>query len=78
MKILTLLIVFTIALAGCSPAQRQLRREGTSYREILESMRRSLAEKHLKDGAYSQAQVAFMIGFADQSNLPAHSNAEPV
>lgn len=52
-----------------STLQRQLKSEGTSYREILESTRRSLAEQYLKDGAYTQAQVAFMTGFADQSNF---------
>jgi len=49
--------------------QRELKSEGTSYREILESIRRSLVEQHLKDGAYTQAQIAFMTGFADQSNF---------
>ena len=52
-----------------STLQRQLKSEGTSYREILESTRRNLAEQYLKDGAYTQAQVAFMTGFADQSNF---------
>ena len=52
-----------------STLQRQLKGEGTTYREILESTRQSLAEQYLKDGAYSQAQIAFMTGFADQSNF---------
>jgi AraC-like DNA-binding protein len=52
-----------------STLQRQLKDEGTSYREILESTRRSLAKQYLKDGTYSQAQIAFMTGFADQSNF---------
>ena len=52
-----------------STLQRQLKSEGTSYREILDSTRRSLAEQYLKDGAYSQAQIAFMTGFTDQSNF---------
>ncbi len=52
-----------------STLQRQLKSEGSSYREILESTRRSLAEQYLKDGTYSQAQIAFMSGFADQSNF---------
>jgi len=52
-----------------STLQRQLKSEGTSYREILESTRQSLAEQYLKDGNYSQAQIAFMTGFADQSNF---------
>ena len=52
-----------------STLQRQLSGEGTSYRDILESTRQSLAEKYLRDGDYSQAEVAFMIGFSDQSNF---------
>ena len=52
-----------------STLQRQLSAEGTSYRDILESTRRALAERYLADGEYSQVQVAFMTGFADQSNF---------
>lgn len=52
-----------------STLQRQLGAEGTSYREILESTRQALAEKYLQDGEYTQAQVAFMVGFSDQSNF---------
>ena len=52
-----------------STLQRQLSAEGTSYREILEATRRELAERYLKEGEYSQAQIAFMVGFADQSNF---------
>jgi AraC-like DNA-binding protein len=52
-----------------STLQRQLGAEGTSYREILESTRQALAEKYLQDSEYTQAQVAFMLGFSDQSNF---------
>ena len=52
-----------------STLQRQLGAEGTSYRHILESTRRDLAEQYLKDSEYSQAQIAFMVGFTDQSNF---------
>ena len=52
-----------------STLQRQLSSEGTSYREILESTRQALAEKYLRDGNHSQAQVAFIVGFTDQSNF---------
>lgn len=52
-----------------STLQRQLSAEGTSYREILESTRRALAERYLAGGDYSQVQIAFMTGFADQSNF---------
>ncbi|MEJ2172785.1 MAG: AraC family transcriptional regulator [Woeseiaceae bacterium] len=52
-----------------STLQRQLSAEGTSYRDILETTRQALAEQYLLDDEYSQAQIAFMVGFADQSNF---------
>ena len=52
-----------------STLQRQLQSEGTNYRTVLESTRRELAEQYLRDDQYSQAQIAFMVGFADQSNF---------
>ncbi len=52
-----------------STLQRQLGAEGTSYREILDSTREALAEKYLLSGDYTQAEVAFMVGFSDQSNF---------
>jgi AraC-like DNA-binding protein len=52
-----------------STLQRQLTAEGTNYRDILESTRRSLAEHYLREGDYTQAEIAFMIGFSDQSNF---------
>ena len=52
-----------------STLQRQLVAEDTNYRRILESTRRELAEHYLKNGEYTQAQIAFMVGFADQSNF---------
>lgn len=52
-----------------STLQRQLGAEGTNYRDILESTRRNLAENYLMDGEYSQAEIAFMVGFSDQSNF---------
>lgn len=52
-----------------STLQRQLSAEGTSYRDILESTRRSLAEKYLREGDYTQAEIAYMVGFSDQSNF---------
>ena len=52
-----------------STLQRQLAAEETNYRHILESTRRDLAQHYLEDGEYTQAQIAFMIGFADQSNF---------
>lgn len=52
-----------------STLQRQLTAEGTNYRDILESTRRALAERYLRNGDYTQAEIAFMVGFSDQSNF---------
>ncbi len=52
-----------------STLQRQLGAEGTTYRNILESTRQSLAEKYLQSNDYTQAEIAFMLGFTDQSNF---------
>jgi AraC-like DNA-binding protein len=52
-----------------STLQRQLSAEGTSYRDILETTRRGLAEKYLREGGHTQAEIAYMVGFSDQSNF---------
>jgi AraC-like DNA-binding protein len=52
-----------------STLQRQLGAEGTTYRQILESTRQSLAQKYLLSDEYTQAEIAFMLGFTDQSNF---------
>lgn len=52
-----------------STLQRQLRSEGTSYRELLDDTREELARNYLHEKRYSQAQIAFMLGFSDQSNF---------
>jgi AraC-like DNA-binding protein len=52
-----------------STLQRQLSAEDTSYRVILESTRRALAKRYLDEGDHTQAQIAFMTGFSDQSNF---------
>ena len=52
-----------------STLQRQLRAEGSSFRAIQDSTRRDLAERYLRDGKLSQAEIAFLTGFGDQSNF---------
>lgn len=54
---------------SASTLQRQLQDEGLTYREVLESTRRTLAEEYLTDGKHSLAQIAYMLGFSDQSNF---------
>ena len=50
-----------------SSLQRDLRAEGTSYRELLTRIRKDLATQLLAEDRLSIAQVAFMTGYADQS-----------
>jgi len=52
-----------------STLQRQLAGEGTNYKEIREQTRRELAEKYVREGRYSLSQVAYLLGFSDQSNF---------
>ena len=52
-----------------STLQRQLQAEGISFRNVLEGTRRSLAEEYLRDRNHSHAQIAYQLGFSDQSNF---------
>ena len=54
---------------SASTLQRQLQSEGLTYRRVLESTRRSLAEDYLTDKKHSHAQIAYLLGFSDQSNF---------
>jgi AraC-like DNA-binding protein len=54
---------------SASTLQRQLKSEGVSYRDVLESTQRSLAETYLRDRKYSLAQIAYLLGFSEQSNF---------
>jgi AraC-like DNA-binding protein len=47
--------------------QDRLRREGTSYQAVLDSVRKQLATAHLLEGELSLAEIAFLLGYADQS-----------
>jgi AraC-like DNA-binding protein len=46
---------------------RRLADEGTSFTEIHERLRRGLAEKYIAEHKLSLQQVAFVLGYADQS-----------
>jgi AraC-like DNA-binding protein len=52
-----------------SSLQRQLRAEGTTYREIRNETRKSLAQDYVREGKYSLSQIAYLLGFSDQSNF---------
>ena len=52
-----------------STLQRQLANEGTNYKEIREQTRQELAEQYVREGRYSLSQIAYLLGFSDQSNF---------
>jgi len=49
--------------------QRSLARAGTTFRTVLDHVRRSLAESYLADTSVSIPEVAFLLGFSDQSSF---------
>lgn len=48
---------------------RRLQEEGTSYKEILESVRHKLAVAHLKAGHLSVQEIAYTLGYTDMANF---------
>lgn len=52
-----------------STLQRQLREEGTSFRQVQDDTRQQLAEDYVQDGEYSLSEIAYLLGFSDQSNF---------
>jgi AraC-like DNA-binding protein len=52
-----------------STLQRQLQREGTNYKDILDHTRKKLATEYVADNNLSLGQIAYMLGFSDQSNF---------
>ena len=47
--------------------QRQLEKEGTGYQQILDDYRRQEALALLKQGRVSVKEIAWQLGFANQS-----------
>jgi len=54
---------------SCSSLQRDLRAEGTSFRDVREETRRQLATEYVQHGDISLQEIAFLLGFSDQSNF---------
>jgi AraC-like DNA-binding protein len=52
-----------------STLQRQLSQEGTSYQEIRDETRHQLATEYVRESKLSLSQIAYMLGFSDQSNF---------
>jgi AraC-like DNA-binding protein len=49
--------------------QRRLREHGTTHRELVDSVRRELAERLVAEGRLSITEIAFLLGFADVSGF---------
>ena len=47
--------------------QRRLEARGLSYRGLVDVVRRELAQKYMLAGSLSQVDVAYLLGFSDQS-----------
>jgi AraC-like DNA-binding protein len=48
---------------------RRLVAEGTSFHELLEDVRHTLAIEHLKSGRFSIEEIAYTLGYADHANF---------
>jgi AraC-like DNA-binding protein len=57
------------AKLGATPRtlQRQLKAEGTSFQEVLDHTRQTLAQEHLKGSKVSVLELAFLLGYNDES-----------
>jgi AraC-like DNA-binding protein len=49
--------------------QHRLRQQGVTFQEVLDGLRRSLAELYLRDEALSLTEIALLLGFAEQSSF---------
>jgi len=49
--------------------QSRLHRQGVSFQELLDGLRRSLAEIYLRDPALGLTDIALLLGFAEQSSF---------
>ncbi len=48
---------------------RHLLDEGTSFRDLLEEVRHTLAVEHLKSGHFAIEEIAFTLGYSDLANF---------
>jgi AraC-like DNA-binding protein len=54
---------------SASTLQRRLRDEGATYQELLDATRHEVALEYLRHGRHSLVDIAFLLGFTDQSNF---------
>ena len=65
----TLVAVSRLMNRGEKTVQRGLESEGTSFHQVLEQTRLSLAMKYVRDERLSLSHIAQLLGFSDQSNF---------
>ena len=63
----TLAAVADALCLGARTLQLHLRQAGHSYQQLLDEVRRELAERHLRDHHLSTTDIAFLLGFAEPS-----------
>ena len=49
--------------------QRQLNREGTTFKTLLNDIRMDLADKYIRDSQLSLTEISFLLGFAEISSF---------
>lgn len=54
---------------GANSLQRRLGELGESYADLLESTRRELAAGYLRDPSLSLAEIAYLLGYAEQASF---------
>jgi AraC-like DNA-binding protein len=59
-------VAFDLALST-RHLQSQLKAEGTAYRQLLDQVRKELAMDYLKRAEMSMCDIAFLLGFSEQS-----------
>lgn len=52
---------------GTRTLQKQLKLENTTYRELLGQVKQSIAKKSLENSEMTHADIAFLLGFSEQS-----------
>lgn len=63
----TLAAVADALCLGPRTLQLHLRQAGHSYQQLLDEVRRELAERHLRENHHSTTDIAFLLGFAEPS-----------
>lgn len=54
---------------GPRTLQRRLVAEGVTFKELLETSRRDLAERYVREGDRRVKEIAYLLGFSDRSNF---------